>query len=510
MDVLLAIDAGTTSVKAGLFSPDRRLLAAAREEYRLDTPSAERAQLDPGVYWQACIHTVRQVIAQSGVNPDAIRALCISSQGETTISISRQGQPLYPALVWLDNRAGEQAAWLAGQFSGSLYAMTGIPEMLPTWTACKILWLKENEPQAFAQAWKFMLVQDYLIYQMTGRAVTDGSVACTTALFDIRRNGWWPEMLAAIGIEAEHLPEIVQPGTAVGTLSRLAAQALGLSQQTLVVTGGMDQATGAIGAGNIAPGIISESTGAALAIQATITDPALDPNQIVPVYCHSVPGRYLFVPVCPTAGMALKWVRDTFFQEEVARAAEQGLDAYDLMTALAADIAPGADGLVLLPHLMGAFSPEPNQAARGSFTGFTLSHQRGHFVRAVLEGVTFMLRQNLDSLQQAGVPTYELRSTGGGARSRLWNQIKADVCNIPVITLQNEDTALLGDAILAGVACGVFNSIEEGCARMVIAKEEVLPGPNSGTYQQAYKRYCDLDSSLAGFFKRSYGVNEKP
>ena len=510
MDALLAIDAGTTSVKAGLFSPDRRLLAAAREEYRLDTPSPERAQLDPGVYRQACIHTVRQVIAQSGVKPDAIRALCVSSQGETTISISQQGQPLHPAMVWLDNRAVEQAVWLAEQFSGSLYAVTGIPEMLPTWTACKILWLKENEPQAFAQAWKFMLVQDYLIYQMTGRAVTDGSIACTTALFDIRRNAWWPEMLAAIGMDAGRLPEIVQPGTAVGTLSQLAAQALGLSQQTLVVTGGMDQATGAIGAGNIAPGIISESTGAALAIQATITDPALDPNQIVPVYCHSVPELYLFVPVCPTAGMALKWVRDTFFQEEVTLAAEQGLDAYDLMTALAAEITPGADGLVLLPHLMGAFSPEPNQAARGSFTGFTLSHQRGHFVRAVLEGVTFMLRQNLDSLQRAGVPTNELRSTGGGARSRLWNQIKADVCSIPVITLQNEDTALLGDAILAGVACGVFRSIEEGCARMVIAKEKVLPGPNSSAYQLAYKRYCDLDSCLAGFFKRSYGANEKP
>jgi sugar (pentulose or hexulose) kinase len=508
MDTLLAIDAGTTSVKAGLFSPDRRLLVAAREEYLLDTPSAERAQLDPRVYWQACINTVRQVVAQSEVNPGEIRVLCVSSQGETTISIGPQGQPLYPAMVWLDNRAGEQAAWLAKQFSGSLYTVTGIPEMLPTWTACKILWLKENEPQAFAQAWKFMLVQDYLIYQMTGRAVTDGSVACTTALFDIRRAAWWLEMLAAIGIDAESLPEIVQPGTTVGTLSSLAAQALGLSQQTLVVTGGMDQATGAIGAGNIAPGTISESTGAALAIQATITDPALDPNQIVPVYCHSVPGLYLSVPVCPTAGMALKWVRDTFFQAEIAQAAEQGLDTYDLMTALATNIAPGADGLVLLPHLMGAFSPRPNQAARGSFTGFTLSHQRGHFVRAVLEGVTFMLRQNLDSIQQAGIPVRELRSTGGGARSPLWNQIKADVCKIPVITLQNEDTALLGDAILAGVACGAFSSIEEGCARMVTAKDEILPGPNSDPYQQAYQRYCDLDSSLAGFFKRSYGANE--
>jgi len=504
MDLLLGVDAGTTSVKAGLFSPDHRLLAVAREEYRLDTPSAERAQLDPRVYWQACARTVRQVMSQSGADPRAVRALAVSSQGETTISLDSSGQPLYPAMVWLDNRASDQAARLARQFSDRLYETTGIQEMAPTWTACKILWLRQNEPEVFARVWKFMLVQDYLIYRMTGRAVTDGSIACTTALYDIRRQAWWPEMLAAVGVDAGRLPEISWPGARVAALTAEAAGELGLTTGTLVVSGGMDQSTGAIGAGNIAPGTISESTGAALAIQATITDPGLDKNKVVPVYCHSVPGMYLFVPVCPTSGMVLKWLRDTFFQPEIELAEKSGRDAYDLMTELAAEIAPGADGLTLLPHLMGAFSPEPNLAARGSFSGFTIGHGRAHFVRAVLEGVAFNLRQNLDSIQQAGVPVLELRSTGGGSRSALWNQIKADVCRLPLITLVNEDTALLGDAILAGAACGVFSSIAEGCQAMVTVKEEIRPGWQAEPYEAAYRRYLDLDQSLSGYFKRNY------
>ena len=504
MHLLLAVDAGTTSVKAGIFAPDGRILGLAREEYRLDTPSVERAQLDPQIYWQACVWTVRQAVQQAGVPASDIQALCVSSQGETTITLGREGQAIYPAMVWLDNRAADQAAGLAKQFSEQVYDVCGIQEVIPTWTACKILWLREHEPEAFARAWKFMLVQDFLIYKLTGRTVTDGSVACTTMLYDIRSHVWWTEVLAAIGLEPSRLPEILPPGSRVGTLTTQAAEALGLGQATIVVNGGMDQYCGAIGAGNIFPGRISESTGAALGIQATIVSPAMDPQKLIPVTCHSLPGKYLFDPVCPTAGMALKWLRDTFFLAEIEAAGASQMNGYDLMTALAAETAPGADGLLLLPHLMGAYSPVSNTAARGTFSGFTLSHGRGHFVRAVLEGVAFMLRQNLETIHQAGVPVRELRSTGGGSRSRLWNQIKADVCKLPLQTLANEDTALLGDAILAGVACGLFTSVDEGCEQMVVIKEQYLPSDQADAYELAYQRYCDLDASLGGYFRRNY------
>lgn len=508
MELLLAIDAGTTSVKAGLFSPDGRCLGVGRQEYQLETPAADRVQLNPEVYWQACLKTVRAAIEQSGTKPEQVKALAVSSQGETTITLDVHGKVIYPALVWLDNRATDQAAFLADRFGQEVYSQTGIPEIVPTWPACKILWIRQNEPEVFARAQKFVLVQDYLIYRLTGRIVTDGSISCTTLNYDLIKNAWWTDIQEAIGIQTAQLPEIVQPGTNVGTLTAEAARLLGLTTGACVVTGGMDQAVGAIGAGNFKPGIVSESTGAALAIQATISDPLIDQSKVVPVYYHSAPGQYLFVPVCPTAGMALKWLRDAFFQDEIQAAEAGKVDAYDRLTALAGSVPAGSDGLLMLPHLMGAFSPEPNPAARGSFTGFTLSHTRAHFVRALLEGVAFMLRRNLETIERTGIQIHEIRSTGGGARSRLWNQIKANVCNLPVVTLVNEETGLLGDAILAGVAIGLFHSIEEGCQLMVAVKESIQPDGDAEAYVQPYRMYCDLDRQLSGYFKQSYSKGE--
>jgi xylulokinase len=504
METLLAIDAGTTSIKAGLFTPDGRCLGVGREEYQLQTPAPDRAQLDPEVYWQACLKTVRAAIGQSGAKPEQVVAVAVSSQGETTITLDAQGKVIYPALVWLDNRATDQAAFLAERFGSEVYGRTGIPEIVATWSACKILWLRQNEPDVFNRASKFLLVQDYLIYRLTGRIVTDGSVSCTTLNYDLVKNAWWTDLQEAIGIQTAQLPEIVQPGTNVGRLTAEAARLLGLTTSTCVVTGGMDQSVGAIGAGNFRPGMVSETTGAALAIQATISDPMIDRSKVVPVYYHSAPGQFLFVPVCPTAGMALKWLRDAFFQDEIQAAKAGKVDAYDHLTSLAGSVPAGSDGLVMLPHLMGAFSPEPNLQARGSFTGFTLSHTRAHFVRALLEGVAFMLRRNLETIERTGIQIHEIRSTGGGARSLLWNQIKADVCNRPLVTLANEETGLLGDAILAGVASDVFQSIEDGCNAMVKVDKTIPPGANVNAYAEPYRRYCELDRQLFDYFKHAY------
>ncbi|MGB8253374.1 MAG: FGGY family carbohydrate kinase, partial [Anaerolineaceae bacterium] len=504
MPILLGIDAGTTSVKAGLFNPDGSCLGVARREYQLATPAADRAELDPQIYWQSCIDVVREVLHQTGAAPDQVKALAVSSQGETLIPTDEVGQAIYPAIVWLDNRAIEQAELLKSRFQQDVYARTGIPEVVATWPACKLLWLQQHEPAVFSHAAKYLLLQDYLIYHLTGRFVTDGSISCTTMYYDIRSNTWWAEMLAAIGIRAEQLPEIVSTGSKIGTLSEEAAKMLGLQGDTSVVTGGMDQAVGAIGAGNIKPGIISETTGAALAIQASITNPDLDPRKVVPVYLHSVPAMYLFVPVCPTAGMAFKWLRDTFAQTEMAQAQKDNSDAYELLTVQAAQVPPGSDGLIMLPHLMGAFSPEPNLAARGSFTGFTLRHTRAHFVRALLEGVAFLLKQNLEMIKLTGIKITEIRSTGGGARSSLWNQIKADVCNLPVITMASEETGLLGDAILAGVASGVFSSIQAGCDSMVKLKETCQPGEMVQAYLKPYQSFCELDRVLAEYYRKVY------
>jgi len=504
MEYLLAIDAGTTSIKTAIFSMMGKCLGVERMEYKLDTPSAEIAELDALVYWQSCVKNIRTLLANLAIQGDEIKAVCISSQGETLITLDQAGKAIYPAIVWVDNRAEKQAQELARQFESQAYERTGIPEIVPTWPACKILWLRENEPDVFSRVNKFLLVQDYLIYRLSGRFVTDGSVSCTTLYYDIRRNVWWEEMCSAVGINPSQLPEIESPGAYVGNIRPQAADELGLSTDTMVVCGGMDQPVGAIGAGNIRSGIISESTGAALAIHATIEEAMLDQCKPIPVYVHSVVGKYFLDPVCPTGGMAFKWYRDQFGQEELREARKEGKDAYDLLTNLAENAPPGCDGLVMLPHLMGAFSPEINSLARGSFTGFTLSHTRAHFTRAVLEGVAFMLKRNIDFIKQAGIEVSEIVATGGGSRSRLWNQIKANVCNCPVFTLENEETALIGNAILAGVASGVFASIQDGCHALVHRRERFDPNAEMPAYKDAYQRYCLLDQSLSDYFRTAY------
>lgn len=504
MDLLLGIDIGTTSLKVGIFAPDGSCLGVERREYKLETPSAERAELDANLYWEACVQTVRKLLNRVDGQGQSIRALSVSSQGETVITLDASGKPIYPTIVWLDNRAVSQAEFLSSQFKEQVYRRTGIAEIVPTWPACKVLWLKENEPEVFNKAAKFVLVQDYLIYRLTGSFITDGSVACTTLFFDIVRNAWWEEMLAAVGIRKDQLPEIVMPGSCVGNLEVQAAHELGLPADVKVINGGMDQVVGAIGAGNIHSGIISETTGAALAIQVVVEDPLIDKNQSVPVYVHSVPGQYLLVPVCPTGGMAFKWFRDQFGEAEIQKSQSKEMDSYNLLTELAASIPAGSDGLIMLPHLMGAFSPEINPYARGSFVGFTIGHTRAHFVRALLEGVAFMLKRNVEYIEQVGIEVREIVSTGGGSRSHLWNRIKADVCNKKIITLKNEETALIGNAILAGVANGLFKSISEGCRAMVSVQEEFQPDQDVGAYEFAYRRYCALDQELSDFYRSYY------
>ncbi len=504
MDYLLAIDAGTTSVKAGLFEPGGRCLGIARQEYRLQTPQVDYAELDAEIYWQACVSTVRRVISDTQVDAGKIITIGVSSQGETLICTDEAGKPLVPAIIWLDNRATKQAQELSARFAAEAYVKTGIPEIIATWPACKIKWLGENEPEVFAKVHKYLLVQDFLIHRLTGLFTTNGSIASSSLYYDILQHRWWQPVLEMIGITPRQLPELLPAGNAVGTLSPSASRELGLPVPIQVVAGGMDQCVGAIGAGNIEPGNFSETTGAALAIQVTLSRSDIEKNRVFPVYEHSIPGKYLLCPVCPTAGMAFKWFRDVFGNEEITKAENNRQDSYDLLTELARSVPAGSEGLTMLPHLMGAFSPQINPAARGSFTGFTLSHTRGHFVRALLEGVAFLLKRNLDEIQRMGLPVKEIRSTGGGARSRLWNQIKADVNNLPVVTLYHDDTALLGDAILAGVACGVFNSIQAGCENMVAFGDKFHPGQDVEDYKKAYRQYINLDQTLDGFFITNY------
>lgn len=509
MALLLGIDAGTTSLKTGVFDGIGAQLAVAGEEYALHTPDALRAELDPEAYWRALRSTVARALERAGARPADVTALAVSSQGETVIPVGRDDSVNGPALVWLDNRAGDEALELARRFDGpTVYAATGVPAIVPTWTACKLLWWKRHAPGLFHSAARFLLVEDFLLQRLTGRYVTEGGVQCTSLLYDIRDHRWWQPMLDYLELTPDRLPELATPGAVVGTLRAKAATALGLPRSVAVVAGGMDQGAGAVGVGNIRPGIVSESTGGALTLQASVDRPDGDPSRQTPVYVHSAPGCYLYCPVCPTGGMALTWFRDQFGEREVELARRQGRSAYELLTELAATVPPGAEGLTMLPHLMGAFSPEYDPNARGVFFGFTLRHQKAHFARAILEAVAFMLRRNLELLATTGASTAEVHSHGGGARSRLWNQIKADVCNLPVVTMEGEDAAIRGDAILAGVATGVFADLDEACAAMVVARERFAPDPTTReAYEAAYARYRALFEALRPIFATTAPAN---
>jgi xylulokinase len=502
MRLVAGLDVGTTAVKAGIVAEDGRLLSVAAEEYALDHPAPDRAELDAETYWTAARAAIRRALAAPGVDPAAVVAIGVSSQGETVVPVDARGRPVGHALVWLDNRAVAEARLVEERIGeAAVYDATGVPTVIPTWTACKILWLRRNEPEVFAAARRFLLVEDFAIHRLTGRFVSEGGIACTSLLYDIRGHAWWEPMLDVVGIGADRLPELIGPGEVAGALTADAAAELGLRAGVAVVTGGMDQGAGAVGVGNIGSGVVSESTGGALTVQATVDRHGLDPSRRTPVYVHSAPGRYLYCPVCPTGGMALTWFRDRFGGEEVARAAADGTDAYDLLTAQAATVAAGSEGLTFLPHLMGAFSPEYEPEARGAVYGLTLRHGKGHMVRAILEGVAFMLRRNLELLEVAGAPAAEIRSHGGGARSALWNGIKADVCDRPVVTLEGEDAAIRGDAMLAGVATGVFADLGTAVTAAVATRERYAPDPRlRAAYDEAYRRYITYFDAVRPMF----------
>jgi D-xylulose kinase len=495
MAYLLGLDAGTTSFKAALFDDEGREVASASSEYSLLTPEANIVEIEAETYWKVCKLVLSEVCQKADVGD--IKALAISSQGETLISLDKDGRPLRRAIVWLDNRSEAEAEILKSELGKrSAFEITGQPDIVPTWPATKILWMKRNEPNIFNRVHKYLLLEDYLIYKLTGKFAAEGSLLSSSLLFDIRRKVWWKEMMEFLGISEESLPEIYESGEAVGEVRDEVSKEIRLPKGTLVVTGAFDQAASTIGAGNIKPGVITECTGAALAICATIDEPLLDPEDRIPCHYHAIRNKYYLLPWCQTAGMALKWFRDEFYQYEK----EKGL-AYKLMDDAAASVSPGSDGLLMLPHLMGAVCPEFNPNARGCYFGFSLSTTRAHFIRALLEAVAFMLRKNLEILEELGVEIREIRAIGGGARSELWNRIKADATGKSLSTVRTSETACLGAAILAGMGVSTFPSFDVACERMVQIKDRIFPNEkNLALYRAAYEKYIKLYEALEPLF----------
>jgi len=492
MRYVLTLDAGTTALKGSLFDTFGRRMAGCMQEYTLLKPAPDIVEMKAETYWQAAVKVIQTLLSSSRMRPVEILSVGITSQGETLIVLDRNGHPLRNAIVWLDNRSRGEASAIGAAFGlDTVYRITGQQEMVPTWTATRIEWLHRHEPQTYAHAHKYLLVADYLIYRLTGRCATDHAMNPSTLYYDVVARGWWPEMLQRLGVRPDQLPELRTSGEVVGTLSPAAALETGLNENTHVSTAPIDQVAGAIGAGNLEPGVITESTGAAMALCATLDRPTYDPQKRVGLYAHAAADRYALLPWVPTAGMVLRWFRDVF---------GSGLD-YEALIEDAAEIEPGAEGLILLPHLSGAFCPEADSRAKGVFHGISLGHHRGHFVRAILEAVAFMLRENLEMLKSLGVPVREMRSLGGAARSDPWLQIKADICRQDILVMDCEEAASLGVAMISFVSNGTYRSLEEAREQMVRVRQRVSHRADVAIrYDAVYDRYRKLYQQLKGTF----------
>ena len=314
----LTFDVGTTAVKSCLFDDDLRLLSIANEEYTLDTDAGGRVELDPERYWQAVCGGAAEALRRAQLPPSAVSAICITTQGETLIPIGKDGRALRKAIVWLDERAKKQADTLSARFSSAeFYHETGLPELNGFLPLAKLMWIRENEPEIYRQTEKFLLLEDYLLYRLTGQFAAEKTLASSTGWFSLRTDGYWQEGLAAAGIPQEKLPELFEPGTVLpAKLLPDVREKLGFRADTLVVTGAMDQTAGALGAGNLRPGCVTETTGTALCIGAALEKADLDDPNRVTVYRHVKPGLFLMLPFCMTAGLFLKWFKDTFCEAE--------------------------------------------------------------------------------------------------------------------------------------------------------------------------------------------------
>jgi xylulokinase len=499
--LLIGLDLGTTALKCAAYREDGGLVASTTREYRLLTPAADVVEVHPFTYWNEFSAAIADLLDQPGVEAARVAAIGISAQGETLIAVQGDGAPTRNAIVWLDSRAAAESEELADRFDEKLfYEITGQPAMLPTWPAAKVLWMGRHEPGNFERTARFLLIEDYFLWRLTGEYASEGSLLTSTCYWNFRTKKWWPEMLDALGIDDSRLPAIVEPGTAIGRLLPEVARELGLPSSTTVCTGALDQACGAIGVGTVAAGRFSENTGAAVALCATLAEARLDPSRRMPCHYHGVPDTYMF-HTFTSGGVVLRWFRDNFGDAERSVAASLGEDAYDLLAREAAVVAPGAEGLVLIPHLQGAMAPESNANARGAIVGLSLRHGRGHVARAILESIAFVVRRNVEVLEDLGLDIPEIRALGGGARSRLWKQIEADVTKRPVLTTRQPDAATLGAAILAGVGLGRYASAQEAAEEMVQIDETFEPrAANFGLYDEMYAIYKQSYESLCPVF----------
>jgi len=504
MSTFLGIDIGTSGTKTLAINERGKILAEATSLYPSYHPKPLWSEQDPDDWWRATVETVRQVVKQAKLKPRDVKSIGLSGQMHGSVFLDKRNRILRKAILWNDQRTAAECQELEDSAGGraELIRMVANPA-LTGFTAPKILWLRNREPRHFEKTAKVLLPKDDVRRRMTGEFATDVSDASGMLLLDVARRDWSDELLGKLQLDRSLLARCYEAEEITGQLTRKAADELGLTTDCTVVGGAGDCAAGAIGNGIVKPGSLSTSIGTSGIMFVHSDTVQVDPQGRLHTFCHAVHGKWHMMGVSLSGGGCLQWFRNQLCAAEIAAAKKSKVNLYDKLTEEAARIQPGSDGLLFLPYLSGERTPHADPHARACFVGLTLAHTRGHMVRAVLEGVSYAMRDSLAIIRELGVPVRQIRASGGGSKSALWRQIQADVFGQKVATINAEEGPAYGVALLAAVGAGAFRNVEEACAATIRVVKETPPNRRATQHHdKAFGIYQDLYRSLKQQFKR--------
>jgi len=492
MNYILGIDTSTTATKALLSNEKGDVIAVASQEYSFETPLPLWSEQSPTLWWNATVDSIRQLLAETGINPDEIVGIGLTGQMHGLVLLDAQAEVLRPAILWNDQRTAAQCDSIRERLGKEQLVQQTGNDALTGFTAPKILWVQDNETDLYDKVRHILLPKDYLRYRLTGEFATDKAGAAGTLLLDINSRNWSDMIVDKFNINEEYLPTTHEGPEITGYISPKAAEATGLSAGTPVVAGGGDQSAQAVGVGAIQEGVAALTLGTSGVVFVSMDQPFVEPEGRLHAFCHAVPGRWHLMGVMLSAAGSLRWYRDTLAPET----------DYDTLLEPAAHISAGSDGLLFLPYLTGERTPHPDPLARGAFVGLTVRHTQAHMTRAVLEGVAFGLRDSFELVKDVGVTQLkEVRISGGGSRSQLWKQMIADVLNSELVTVNTTEGAAYGAALLAGVGANIWPSVDAACAEVIQITGRTTPNIEQvAQYEEAYHRYRQLYPALKPTF----------
>jgi xylulokinase len=504
MGIYLGIDIGTSGTKALLCDEAGQVLATATAEHPSYYPQPGWSEQEPEDWWKSTVESTKAVLAKARAQPADIKGIGLSGQMHGSVFLDKENRVLRRAILWNDQRTGEQCREIEDKAGGraKLIQLVSNPAFTG-FTAPKILWVRAKEPHIYEKVHKVLLPKDYIRFRLTGVYATEVSDASGTLLLDVTRRKWCDPLLDKLAIPKSMLPECYESQEVSGQVTGPAAAELGVPAGTPVVGGGGDQAAGAVGNGIVKPGILSATLGTSGVVFAHSDQPQTHPQGRVHTMCHAVKGAWHMMGVVLSAGGSLQWFRNTLAQAEVEYARLRAIDPYDLILALAAHVSPGAEGLLFLPYLTGERHPYADPHARGAWIGLTVRHTWKHLARAVVEGITYAMRDCLEVIRGLNVPAEQIRLSGGGARSPFWRQLQADVYGQTVATINAQEGPAYGVALLAMVGTGAFASVPEACAATIKVTEELSPAAGTRqAYDRIYAEYHRLYDVLAETFGR--------